>query len=117
VRVWKARGGQIKGRRTGGKHATNYRSALVTITPRTDIVRGAHKIAEPSPRLVTFNGHSFDLRILRYRAMVLGVSAPGLPAPPISADTASSHGVMRDLGGSAPVRSRAGGVVFLAIND
>jgi DNA polymerase elongation subunit (family B) len=34
------------------------------------------KIAELSPRLVTFNGHSFDLPVLRYRAMVLGVSAP-----------------------------------------
>ena len=41
-----------------------------------------NKIAELSPRLVTFNGHSFDLPILRYRAMVLGVSAPGLSARP-----------------------------------
>ena len=40
------------------------------------------KIAELSPRLVTFNGHSFDLLALRYRAMVLGVSAPGLSARP-----------------------------------
>src|SRR5262249_34752636 len=40
------------------------------------------KIAELSPRLVTFNGHSFDLPVLRYRAMVLGVSAPGLSVRP-----------------------------------
>ena len=38
------------------------------------------KIAELRPQLVTFNGHSFDLLVLRYRAMVHGVSAPGLPS-------------------------------------
>ena len=36
------------------------------------------KIAELKPQLVTFNGSSFDLSVLRYRAMVNGVSAPGL---------------------------------------
>ena len=38
------------------------------------------KIAELSPQLVTFNGNSFDLRVLRYRAMVHSVAAPGLSA-------------------------------------
>jgi hypothetical protein len=36
------------------------------------------RIAELRPQLVTFNGSSFDLPVLRYRAMVNGVSAPGL---------------------------------------
>src|SRR5215468_6952985 len=36
------------------------------------------KIAELSPQLVTFNGNGFDLPGLRYRALMHGVSAPGL---------------------------------------
>jgi predicted PolB exonuclease-like 3'-5' exonuclease len=36
------------------------------------------KIGRLLPQLVTFNGHSFDLPVLRYRAMVNRVSAGGL---------------------------------------
>jgi 3'-5' exonuclease len=41
-----------------------------------------NKIAELKPQLVTFNGSSFDLPVLRYRAMVYKVSAAGLAARP-----------------------------------
>ena len=36
------------------------------------------KIEELSPQMVTFNGCGFDLPVLRYRAMINGISAPGL---------------------------------------
>jgi predicted PolB exonuclease-like 3'-5' exonuclease len=40
------------------------------------------RIAELAPQLVTFNGSSFDLPVLRYRAMMRKVSASGLSARP-----------------------------------
>ena len=40
------------------------------------------KIEELSPQLVTFNGHSFDLPVLRYRAMTHSIAALGLSARP-----------------------------------
>ncbi len=46
------------------------------------IRRFVNRIAELTPQLVTFNGNAFDLPVLRYRAMVNGISAPGLSARP-----------------------------------
>jgi predicted PolB exonuclease-like 3'-5' exonuclease len=40
------------------------------------------KVAQASPQLVTSNGSSFDLPVLRHRAMVHGVAAPRLSARP-----------------------------------
>jgi predicted PolB exonuclease-like 3'-5' exonuclease len=40
------------------------------------------RIAELSPQLITFNGHSFDRPVLRYRAMINKVPAPGLSVRP-----------------------------------
>src|SRR5262249_18891347 len=45
----------------------------------TDFVE---KIGELRPQLITFNGHSFDLPVLRYRAMVNRVPAVGLQVRP-----------------------------------
>jgi len=41
-----------------------------------------NKIDELRPQLVTFNGSGFDLPVVRYRAVVNEVSAPGLSARP-----------------------------------
>jgi predicted PolB exonuclease-like 3'-5' exonuclease len=40
------------------------------------------KIGQLRPQLVTFNGYSFDLSVLRYRAMVNRLSAVGLQVRP-----------------------------------
>jgi 3'-5' exonuclease len=40
------------------------------------------KIGQSRPQLITFNGHSFDLPVLRYRAMVHRLSAAGLQVRP-----------------------------------
>jgi predicted PolB exonuclease-like 3'-5' exonuclease len=40
------------------------------------------KIEELTPQLVTFNGNSFDLPVLRYRALTHAITAPGLSARP-----------------------------------
>ena len=41
------------------------------------------KIGQLRPQLITFNGHSFDLPVLRYRAMVNRLSAAGLQVRPV----------------------------------
>src|ERR1035437_1612079 len=51
-------------------------------TEKQLITAFCNKIAELNPQLVTFNGNSFDLPVLRYRAMINEVSAPGLSARP-----------------------------------
>ena len=40
------------------------------------------KIGSLNAQLVSFNGHGFDLPVLRYRAMLHGVAAPGLARRP-----------------------------------
>jgi predicted PolB exonuclease-like 3'-5' exonuclease len=41
-----------------------------------------NRIADLRPQLVTFNGTSFDLPVLRYRALACAVAAPGLAQRP-----------------------------------
>jgi 3'-5' exonuclease len=51
-------------------------------TEKEPISSFVDKIEELTPQLITFNGNSFDLPVLRYRALTHSVSAPGLSARP-----------------------------------
>lgn len=42
----------------------------------------AARVDSLRPTLVTFNGNGFDMPVLRYRAMVNGIAAPGLTSRP-----------------------------------
>ena len=47
--------------------------------PEADLIKAfADRIGQLRPQMVTWNGHSFDLPVLRYRAMVNRVAAEGL---------------------------------------
>jgi 3'-5' exonuclease len=47
--------------------------------PEPELIRSfIDRIGELKPQLITFNGHSFDLPVLRYRAMLNRVPAGGL---------------------------------------
>ncbi len=47
--------------------------------PEPELIRSfIDKIGQLKPQLITFNGHSFDLPVLRYRAMVNRIPAGGL---------------------------------------
>jgi 3'-5' exonuclease len=47
--------------------------------PEAELIRAfAERVGQLKPQLITWNGHTFDLSVLRYRAMVNRVAAEGL---------------------------------------
>lgn len=64
-----------------------------------------HRIGELRAQLISFNGHRFDLPVLRYRAMVHRLSAPELHARPyfhrFSEDATDLFDVLGSFGGAA----------------
>lgn len=51
-------------------------------TEKDLIAAFVEKVGQIRPQLITFNGNSFDLPVLRYRAMIHGIAAPGLACRP-----------------------------------
>jgi hypothetical protein len=57
---------------------------ILTLSEAELIGAFIQRIGELRPQMITFNGHSFDLPVLRYRAMANRVSGAGLQVRPIS---------------------------------
>lgn len=66
----------------GTWHPTSLDSPHEPEQDERALVEGFVARLDGAPQLVTFNGHTFDLPVLRYRAMMCSVGAPGLVARP-----------------------------------
>lgn len=74
-------GALVAKRESDGWRTTAIGAPHVQERPEPELIRSfVDRIEQLSPQLVTFNGNGFDLPVLRYRAMVHRVPAPGLQA-------------------------------------
>ena len=76
-------GGLIASRQTEGWRIDALGAPHIGERSEAELISAfVEKVGELRPQLITFNGHSFDLPVLRYRAMVNRVSAAGLQVRP-----------------------------------
>ena len=68
----------------------------------------SERVATLRPTLVSFNGNGFDLPVLRYRATVHGIPAPGLSARPYFRRYDDSHVDLCDHLANFESRSKVG---------
>ena len=74
-------GALVASRRDGAFQVDSLGAPNIADRPEAELIKAfVGRIEELKPRLVSFNGTSFDLPVLRYRAMVNRVAAPGLSA-------------------------------------
>jgi predicted PolB exonuclease-like 3'-5' exonuclease len=68
---------------SGGWAVRSLGAPHVGERPEGEIIQAfVERIGELRAQLVSFNGHGFDLPVLRYRAMLHGIHAPGLGRRP-----------------------------------
>jgi 3'-5' exonuclease len=71
-------GALVASRHTEGWHVDALGAPHIGERPEDRLIGDfIEKIGQLRPQLITFNGHSFDLPVLRYRAMVNRISAAG----------------------------------------
>ena len=68
----------------------------------------AAKLDRLRPQLVSFNGHTFDLPVLRYRAMINGIAAPGLTCRPYYRRYDEAALDLCDVLGNYDIRAKVG---------
>ena len=74
-------GALVASRRDGAFQVDSLGAPNIADRTEAELIKAfVGRIDELKPRLISFNGASFDLPVLRYRAMVNRVSAPGLIA-------------------------------------
>jgi len=60
-------------------HLTDIRSGGTLESSEEDLVKGFfYHLRKKTPRFISFNGRTFDMPVLKYRAMKYGISAPWL---------------------------------------